>query len=53
MLWGKNMWKAYDGKFIWEKALTILAGAIILGAWILLISWVSEWVAHAFRGMFL
>lgn len=53
MLWSKNMWKGYDNHFIWEKAVKLLAAAIVLTAWMLLAWKIGEWICCAFRGMFL
>jgi hypothetical protein len=47
------MWKGYEVHPIWEKGVKLLAGAIILAAWSLLAWRIGEWIAHAFKGMFL
>ena len=53
MLWSKNMWKGYDNHIIWKAPLWILVVAIVLAAWMILAKKIGDWIAYAFRGMFL
>lgn len=47
------MWKGYREHLLWVGAAKILAAATILAIWIALAWKISEWIATAFKGMFL